>query len=188
MVNSKIKPSQLTRAGYSYQDLMCIRILINWFHDPQKYQWIDDPRDIFDSINHARNTEEGIFPLAKWTWPSSFGRWEVDWLSRGYFLPTYSVGDLPFKSTIQNTSSVEFFVGTVSNGIWKYWVDKWYPGHLAGVGNSMGTCMVVSRDFFDRFKEHSDRSFHLIAEMTCIDKRGFNRDQTPVKTYAMLQV
>ncbi len=150
---------------------------------------INDPRGIFDSINHSRNTEEGIFPLAKWTWPSSFGRWEDDWLSRGYFLPTYSVGDLRFKSAIQNISSVEFFVGTVSNGIWKYWVDKWYPAHLAGVGNSLGTCMVVSRDFFDSFKEqHSDRSFHLIAEMTYIDKRGFNCDQTPVKTYAMLQV
>lgn len=40
MTSSKIKPSQLTRVGYTYQDLMCIRMLINWFHDPEKYQWM----------------------------------------------------------------------------------------------------------------------------------------------------
>ncbi len=45
---------------------------------------IDDPQSIFDSINHVRNTEESIFPLAKWTWPSSFGRWETDWLSSSH--------------------------------------------------------------------------------------------------------
>ncbi|MDY0389277.1 MAG: hypothetical protein RBQ88_00010 [Desulfobulbus oligotrophicus] len=37
---SRIKPSQLTRVGYTYQDFMCIRILIDWFHDPKKYQWV----------------------------------------------------------------------------------------------------------------------------------------------------
>lgn len=37
---SAIKPSQLTRVGYTYQDLMCIRMLINWFHEPAKYQWM----------------------------------------------------------------------------------------------------------------------------------------------------
>ena len=32
---------------------------------------IDDPKLMFDSIDHARPSEQGIFPLAKWTWPSS---------------------------------------------------------------------------------------------------------------------
>lgn len=35
-----IKPTQLTRVGYSYQDLVCIKILLDWFHDPSKYQWV----------------------------------------------------------------------------------------------------------------------------------------------------
>ena len=35
-----IKHTQLTRVGYEYQDLICIKILIDWFHDPKKYQWV----------------------------------------------------------------------------------------------------------------------------------------------------
>lgn len=35
-----IKPTQLTRVGYSYQDLFCIRLLVDWFHNPSLYQWI----------------------------------------------------------------------------------------------------------------------------------------------------
>ncbi|SFL18750.1 AAA ATPase domain-containing protein [Pseudovibrio ascidiaceicola] len=39
-MTSSIKPTQLTRAGYEYQDLVCIEILINWYHDPERYRWI----------------------------------------------------------------------------------------------------------------------------------------------------
>lgn len=148
----------------------------------------DDPQSIFDSINHVKNTEEGIFPLAKWTLPSSFGRWETDWLSRGYFCPTYSVGDLPISSVTQNESSVEYFGGTVSNGVWRYWVDQWYPVHRIGVGNSLGTYMTVSKDFISKFKEHTGSNYYLIAEMTCVDRRDFIRDEEPIETFAILAI
>lgn len=149
---------------------------------------IDDPESMFDSINHVRNIEEGIFPLAKWTWSSSFGRWEIDWLARGYFRPTYSVRDLPINSVIQYESSVEYFGGNISNGVWRYWVNQWYPVHQIGVGNSFGTYMTVSKDFFSKFKEHTGGNYYLIAEMTCVDKREFKRDQEPIKTFAILLV
>lgn len=149
---------------------------------------MDDPQSIFDSINHVRNTEEGIFPLAKWTLPSSFGRWETDWLSRGYFRPTYSVGDFPINSVVQNESSIEYFGGTVSNGVWKYWVNQWYPAHLIEVGNSFGTYMTVSKDFFTKFKEHTNHNYYLIAEMTCVDRREYFRHEETIKTFAILPV
>jgi hypothetical protein len=149
---------------------------------------IADPKSMFDSIDHVRNKEEGIFPLAKMTWPSSFGRWEFDWLSRGYFRPTYSVGDLPVSSVTQDESSVEYFGGSVSNGVWRYWVKQWYPVHQGDVGNSIGTYMTVSSDFFSMFKDHFGGEFYLIAEMTCIDRRDFMRDEEPKKTFAILPV
>jgi hypothetical protein len=149
---------------------------------------IHDPQSIFDSINNERNAEEGIFPLAKWTLPSSFGRWETDWLSRGYFRPAYSVGDFPINSAVQNESNVEYFCGTVSNGVWKYWVDQWYPAHRIEVGNSLGTYITVSKDFFSKFKEHNSGNYYLIAEMTCIDRREYMRDEKPIKTFAILPV
>jgi hypothetical protein len=36
----KIKSTQLPRVAYSYQDLMCIEILVSWFHEPKKYEWV----------------------------------------------------------------------------------------------------------------------------------------------------
>lgn len=161
-----------------------LRIILISLRDTE----IDDPQSIFDSINRVRNTEEGIFPLAKWTLPSSYGRWETDWLSRGYFRPAYSVGDFPINSVIQNESSIEYFGGTVSNGVWKYWVDRWYPAHRIEIGNSLGTYIAVSKDFFLKFKEHASGDYYLIAEMTCVDRRDFMRDKDPIKTFAMLSV
>lgn len=161
-----------------------LRIILISLRDTE----IDDPQSIFDSINHARNTEEGIFPLAKWTLPSSYGRWETDWLSRGYFRPAYSVGDFPINSVIQNESSIEYFGGTVSNGIWKYWVDQWYPAHRIEIGNSLGTYIAVSKDFFSKFKKHTGNNYYLIGEMTCVDRREYLRDEEPIKTFAILPV
>lgn len=149
---------------------------------------IDDPKMMFDSINHVRNSEQGIFPLAKWTWPSSFGRWEMDWLSRGYFLPAYSVGDLPINSVSQSDSSVEYFGGSISNGAWRYWVNQWYPVHHGGVGNSLGTYFTVSKDIFEKLKKNTSRNFYLIAEMTCFDRRDFMHNAEPIKTFAIFPV
>ncbi|WP_210455656.1 hypothetical protein [Vibrio crassostreae] len=39
-MNHPIKSTQLTRLGYEYQDLVCIRILVDWYHDKDKYQWV----------------------------------------------------------------------------------------------------------------------------------------------------
>ena len=149
---------------------------------------IDDPRMIFDSIDHVRNSKQGIFPLAKWTWPSSFGRWETDWLSRGYFRPTFSVGDLPIHAVNQSESSVEYFGGSGSNGAWRYWVNQWYPVYRRDVGNSLGTCFTVSKDFFKKFKEHTGGNYYLIAEMTCVDRRDFAHASEPIKTFAISPV
>lgn len=163
---------------------MDLKVILVSIYDTE----IDDPQSIFDSINYGRNTEEGIFPLAKWTLPSSFGRWEVDWLSRGYFQPTYSVSDLPISSVIHNESSVEYFGGTVSNGVWKYWVNQWYPAHRIEVGNSLGTYMTVTKDFFLKLKEHTGSNYYLIAEMTCVDRREYLRHEGSSKTFAILPV
>jgi hypothetical protein len=159
-----------------------IKVILVSLKDAEIY----DPESMFDSINYLRNAEESIFPLAKWTWSSSFGRWEIDWLSRGYFQPTYSVGDLPINTITQNESSVEYFGGNISNGIWRYWINQWYPVHQIGVGNSFGTYMTVSKNFLSKFKENIGGDYYLIAEMTCVDKREFIHNQEPIKTFAIL--
>lgn len=149
---------------------------------------IDDAKLIFDAISHALNREQGIFPLAERGWPSSFGRWEIDWLSRGYFRPAYCVRDLPFNSIRQSDFSVEYFGGSISNGAWRYWVNQWYPVHHGGVGNSFGTYFTVSKEFFEKFKAHTGGNYYLIAEMTCVDRRDYTNAKEPTKTFATLQI
>lgn len=39
-MSSDIKHTQLTRVGYTYQDYICVKLLIDWLHDPEKYQWV----------------------------------------------------------------------------------------------------------------------------------------------------
>ncbi|WP_065332285.1 P-loop domain-containing protein [Tritonibacter mobilis] len=41
-----IKPTQLTRSGYEYQDLVCIGFIVEWYNDPKKYEWIRIEGDI----------------------------------------------------------------------------------------------------------------------------------------------
>ncbi|PRC92744.1 ATP-binding protein [Solimicrobium silvestre] len=49
-----IKPTQLTRVGYTYQDYVCLKLLIEWFHNPEKYHWV--------SIEGA-STEDGLWAI-----------------------------------------------------------------------------------------------------------------------------
>ncbi|HGG8815998.1 ATP-binding protein [Enterobacter hormaechei subsp. hoffmannii] len=149
---------------------------------------IDDPKAIFESIDYMRNSEQGIFPLAKKNWPSSFGRWEIDWLIRGYFRPTYSIGDLPFNSVRQSDYRIEYFGGNIHNGTLRYWVNQWYPVYHAGVGNSLGTYFTVSNDFFKKLKGHAGGNYYLIGEMTCVDRRNFSNSAESIKTYSILPI
>ena len=165
---------------------VCLDLNINLvsLHNSQ----IDDPELIFKSIKYGQDSDLGIFPLSEGNWSRLFGRWEIDWLSRGYYRPTFSMGDLPINSVDLSNSSVEYFSGNISNGAWKYWVNQWYPVHHVDVGNSLGTYFTVSKDFFEKFKKHAGGDYYLIAEMTCSDKRDFIRTKEPVKTFAILPV
>ena len=109
-------------------------------------------------------------------------------LARGFFQPNYSFGDLPINSITQNKSSVEFLNGNISNGVWRYWVDQWYPVHYRGVGSPFGTYITVSKEFFTRFKEHTGDNYYLIPELTCLDRREYLRYEESIKTFAMLSI
>jgi hypothetical protein len=83
---------------------------------------------------------------------------------------------------------VEYFGGNISNGTWRYWVDQWYPVHHIGVGNSLGTYMTITKDFFSNIKKYTGRNYYLLSEMTCLDRRDFRRNEEPIKTFAILPI
>lgn len=158
-----------------------LKVIVVSLHDSK----LSRPEEMFESIRWARNKEEGVFPIASESYPAAFGRWGADWLMRGYYRPGYSIGDLPVNSISHKENCVEYFGGTVSNGVWRYWIDQWYPAHHAGVGSSIGAYFTTSKKIIATLKSESEGELYIIAELTIIDHRGFGSDKEPVKIYAI---
>lgn len=62
-MSSNIKHTQLTRVGYTYQDYICVKLLIDWFHDPEKYQWVSI--EGADTEQDELNTIDDVIALDK---------------------------------------------------------------------------------------------------------------------------
>jgi hypothetical protein len=41
LTKTAIKPAAITRVAFDYQDLIGIEVLINFFRDPRRYQWVE---------------------------------------------------------------------------------------------------------------------------------------------------
>jgi hypothetical protein len=86
---SDIKNSQLTRVGYEYQDLMCIQILVNWFHNPSLYDWVgiegsEDTDDLKGLDDVVACTKDGQYELYQVKFTTDAARADLtlsfDWL------------------------------------------------------------------------------------------------------------
>jgi hypothetical protein len=82
MVQVQIKPAAITRAGYEYQDLVGIEVLIRQYRDPDLYEWVQLEADdtnyrALDDVVAARKDGSYEFVQVKFTVDSD--RYELDW-------------------------------------------------------------------------------------------------------------
>lgn len=82
MANARIKPPAIPRAGYEYQDLVGIEVLIRQYRDPERYVWVqleaDDPDyRALDDVVAAR--KDGSFELVQVKFTVDSERYELDW-------------------------------------------------------------------------------------------------------------
>ncbi len=82
MAKVQIKPAAITRAGYEYQDLVGIEVLIRQYRDPELYAWVlleadDTGYRALDDVVAARKDGSYEFVQVKFTVDS--GRYELDW-------------------------------------------------------------------------------------------------------------
>jgi len=82
MAKTQIKPAAITRAGYEYQDLAGIEVLIRQYRDPERYAWVlieaDDTNcRALDDVVAARKDGSYEFVQVKFTVDSD--RYELDW-------------------------------------------------------------------------------------------------------------
>lgn len=68
-MTSDIKHTQLTRVGYSYQDFWCIKLLIDWFHQPDLYQWM--------TIENSESGSHKFIGLDDVVALNSYGKYEL---------------------------------------------------------------------------------------------------------------
>ncbi|MBI3246072.1 MAG: NACHT domain-containing protein [Deltaproteobacteria bacterium] len=82
MAKVQIKPAAITRAGYEYQDLAGIEVLIHQYRDPDLYAWVQLEADdteyrALDDVVAARKDGSFEFIQVKFTVDSD--RYELDW-------------------------------------------------------------------------------------------------------------
>jgi len=141
-----------------------------------------DPKSIYENVIAVKNNDS-IHELATPHYPSYFGRWEVDWLLRGYFRPEFGIGNSGETSLAINADSVEFLVGNVKNATWKYWTLNWYPAYHRGLGSSFGTYLTTSKEIWDFLKNKAPGSLYLIGKLTIVDKRDYISEAVPIELY-----
>jgi hypothetical protein len=82
MAKVQIKPAAITRAGYEYQDLAGIEVLIRQYRDPELYAWVlleadDTNYRALDDVVAARKDGSYEFLQVKFTVDPD--RYELDW-------------------------------------------------------------------------------------------------------------
>jgi hypothetical protein len=82
MPKVQIKPAVITRAGYEYQDLIGIEVLIRHYRDPELYAWVlleadDTEYRALDDVVGARN--DGSYELLQVKFTIDSDRYELDW-------------------------------------------------------------------------------------------------------------
>ena len=82
MARVQIKPAAIPRAGYEYQDLVGIEVLIRQYRDPELYAWVlleadDTTFRALDDVVAARKDGSFEFIQVKFTVDSD--RYELDW-------------------------------------------------------------------------------------------------------------
>ena len=85
MTNKVIKPAAIVRAGYEYQDLVGIEVLIRYFRDADLYKWvkleaIDSPYGALDDLVAARVDGSYEFTQVKFTVDEDSNLLEWEWL------------------------------------------------------------------------------------------------------------
>lgn len=146
-----------------------------------------NPEAVYKALDHDRGYEIGVYPLTGVEYPEEFGRWEVDRLLRGFYIPEFLLGTPPGKLNI-TPDSVEYLGGDILNATWKTWYQTWYPAFYKGLGPSLGTYMTIPKDTWDVCTEKSDGAFYLLGRLKIIDRRDYNAKEKPDEVFSIIRV
>ncbi len=154
-------------------------------HIEDGVEW--SPEEIYKSIAYKGNGPEGVHLLAGNSYPGSMGRWEVDWLLRGFYQLNFAIGAVK-RSVLIGEDDIEYASGGIVNAVWKYWTHNWYPASYRHLGCSLGTYLTITKDILDVVSDQFEGSIYLLGKLTMIDKREYHRDDNTIEIYTLHEI
>lgn len=165
---------------------VCIDMELQVFQSSKKISLT--PKEVFDALQYDIGRELGINPFSIRAHPIDveFGRFEVNYVSRGVETPSFASGCPPsdMKTT---SSSVDYYFGDVLNAKYKIWHYYWYPMHYACLDPAMGAYLIVPEDIWNVLRSRFENSIYMLGKLTIIDKRNYNKDDDPIEIYSMIK-
>lgn len=135
------------------------------------------PREIFNAASGQNEELLGVVaPMAEYGYSDSFGRWEIDKVSRGRFTPAFKLQRSSNTAIEVEGDHLYFRENRVETARWFYWHDQWYPAHYSEIGAPLGTTLIASEEATDLITLN-DNAF-LVARYTLIDKTNHGSKKT----------
>lgn len=119
--------------------------------------------------------------------PGRMGRYEIDFMLRGFAVPEFMVGS-PFAIKDIKLDCINYVAGNVRNGTWRYWTSNWYPASHSGIGSSIGTYLTSSKNILKNIQKEIGGSFYLLGKLTILDKKEFKNFYPLDNTYAIIKI
>ncbi|MNJ49324.1 hypothetical protein D3C77_445470 [compost metagenome] len=150
--------------------------------------YLGTPEQLYNAARRRKTSPNGVpHPLATRCYPEEIGRFEVDFLLRGLFEPTFLVGG-PDSEVQYFTNEIRYVSSVGTYASYKYWTYSWYPVWYDGLGPALGTYMEVSRTIINTMKTGSDGAYYMIGKLTTVDKRGFSHENKISEIYGMKKI
>lgn len=149
---------------------------------------LGNPEALYKAARRIANSpNDGPHPLATRCYSEVIGRFEVDFLLRGLFEPTFLVGG-PSSEVQYLINEIRYVSNVGTYASYKYWTNSWYPVWYDGLGPALGTYLEVPRAIINTMKAGSAGSYYLIGKLTTIDKRGFSNENKISEIYGVKKI
>ena len=119
--------------------------------------------------------------------PGKMGRYEIDFMLRGFAVPEFTVGS-PFAIKDIKLDCVNYIAGNVRNGTWRYWTSNWYPASHSGMGSSIGTYLTSSKNILKMIQKEIGGSFYLLGKLSSLDRRKYQNSYPIETTFALTKL
>ncbi len=143
---------------------------------------------IFNSVTQETGSEQNdVHSLAVRSPPRTRGRWNIDKISRGLFVPSFSfcLGKNEIKTL---KDKIIYLEGDTEISRWQYWHQNWYPAHYGELGAPLGTVLFASDSTTSVLISESFENLYLVGKYTIVDKTEYSSKAKLEEIFLMAEI